>query len=78
MDEPRIERVVPAGADFMRLQCELPHLLLRDLPTLWVDPVIEVGIYLQSRSRRRPSDESQHGLKAAERPTSPVYADMAE
>ena len=78
MDEPRIERVVPAGADFMRLQCELPHLLLGDLPTLRVDPVIEVDIYLQSRCRGRPPDESQHGFKIAEGPTSPVHTDMAE
>ena len=78
MDEPRIERVVPPRADFMRLQCKLPHVLLRDLATLWVDPVVKAGIYLQARSRGRPSDESQHGLKIAERPTSPVYADMAE
>jgi hypothetical protein len=62
----------------MYLQRELAHFPLRDFPTFWIDPVIEVRVYLQSRSRRCPSDKSQHRLKVSEGPTSPVYADLTE
>jgi hypothetical protein len=74
----RTQLIVPFAMKVVSIQGEVTKFHVRDLDTLWVAPLVELGLDPQSACGACVPDQVHDRLKSAERLASPVLRDVTE